>query len=230
MEEHLEQISPNISPERILNILDQFKGLFTTISTIEDSVASFFRSMANGGFCSYNESMQNMIVQECQTYLDSLRTLIQKYERYEDVFKRHLDIAENNLRNGSSSRVIITNCSVFRELIDLVRGHIENLQNKEIANKKNFRRMKGGLDLEIVESFDKIKYEILDEHNDTDVCCICLLSRLCGQIIIILPCKHKYHYECAQLLFQTSTKCAICKKNYFKNETLNLMLDVDSLD
>ena len=230
MEDHLEQLSQNISPDRILNILDQFKGLFTTISTIEDSVAAFFRSMADGGFSSYNESMQNMIVEECQTYLESLHTLIQKYQRYEGVFRRHLDIAENNFRSGEVSEVVTTNCSVFRELLDLVRRHIVNLESKEEANKRNFRRMKGGLDVEIFESFDVVAYGVSDEQSDTDVCCICLLSRLLGQSILILPCRHRYHYECATLLFETSTKCAICKRDFSKNETINLTFNIDDLD
>lgn len=56
-----------------------------------------------------------------------------------------------------------------------------------------------------------IKYNYKIENNNE--CSICLEKYNNGENIVLLKCKHEFHYHCILKWLLNSIKCPICKRN-----------------
>lgn len=71
-----------------------------------------------------------------------------------------------------------------------------------------------GLPQARVDEFMRVVYNGDIEALDRDACTICLEARRAGDLVVVLPCRHRYHDHCCRQLFRTSKLCAVCRTSY----------------
>ena len=201
----------------LLNLLNEYKTLFSAISDMENSIERFFSQLVEDESQSNLEN-KSLLINDLENYINGSEELVTKYNSYKTRFDRNIKAAESLVdighRRKQISFVEITKCYVFKKLKDMVITQIIFIEEKKENNKLHLRLIKGGLHPNVVSSFTKICYTEDDALNDDDSCCICLLSRTICQNIMVLPCGHKYHEKCGEKLFENSSSCAMCKQSF----------------
>lgn len=51
--------------------------------------------------------------------------------------------------------------------------------------------------------------------NDTEECVICMDCMSTENLIVQLPCKHRYHMKCIQEWLKYSKSCPVCRRMFF---------------
>lgn len=201
----------------LFNLLNEYKTLFSAISDMENSIERFFSQLVEDESQSNTEN-KSLLIHDLENYIKGSEELVIKYQSYKARFDKNIKAAESLVDIGYRRKNIsfeeVTKCYVFKKLKDMVINQIFFIEEKKETNLLHLRLIKGGLHPKIVKSFTRVVYTEQDALNDDDSCCICLLSRTTCQVIMVLPCGHKYHEKCGEELFENSYCCAMCKRSF----------------
>ena len=100
-----------------------------------------------------------------------------------------------------------------RSTVPARRAHF--LNSHRIISRQSVELIRG-LSRSQIDAFNRVEYSAVDAAADDDVCSICLDSRVEAQRIVKLACAHKLHEQCAEAVFDTSTKCPVCRYEFYR--------------
>ena len=190
--------------QKTIDLYDEIVHLFSQISTTEGNIEEATRALATNH---YEVSNRDVIVSEVRNYLAELDHLSGKYSDFRGRFSNELRVREGREDFGVS-------VEIYEKLLKLVVAQQEKLEERISRVRDHLRLIRGGLPVATVETFERVRYSWRHQAEDNDVCCICLLSRVRGEVVMVLPCGHRYHDDCGRRMFEGATSCAICGRNF----------------
>ena len=107
--------------------------------------------------------------------------------------------------------------SAARERLDLVARHDElSVEYTGLYWRLSCIRiaLSAKSPFEVMDGLEQRTYNEEDARRDDDVCSVCLAPRASGELIVVLRCSHKLHYDCAfRLVDSVHLCCPLCKSS-----------------
>ena len=120
------------------------------------------------------------------------------------------NIPLNSQENSTDQRIN----NILLNLYNESSGSEESLELSELSLDERYF-LSEEVDCLSKQDFKKLK-KCRVGHSKTN-CSVCLEKFVKNQVILILPCHHKFHYKCMKPWFGKSTCCPLCRLDIKKH-------------
>mmetsp|Transcript_29273 Transcript_29273/g.52349 ORF Transcript_29273/g.52349 Transcript_29273/m.52349 type:complete len:209 (-) Transcript_29273:771-1397(-) len=130
------------------------------------------------------------------------------FRHHEALLRQHQE-AFRHLQHfhGLSDDPMNSNQAFIASSIDIEQPNEDSPISEAFVDRQHYRR-RGGLKESGLKDLHKFQYQRRSEEKECSICCEVFQD---GSTLVILPCMHFYHENCAQQWLKVKAECPCCK-------------------